>query len=347
VTLPIIWKRRLHNAGGHPASALLADTQGLGETTVKHCANRKIRSLHFIAACAILLSLRMSKADDKIERGSVIPIGQKSAEHVGTPITVDTVTAGTSSRRTRKIALEEFPSNLMDSKSKLIAQDIFDNLSLYRRLPTIELEADRRCYEYFTNHPDVAVSIWRAMEISQVEMSKKSKTIYETDTRDGTKGTVRVLLNTPEHYVVTCHGEFKSPAIKKPIQAIAMMHLKPQFNQSGKVTHQLDMYVSFPSSAVEALARFISPVSNRIADRNFEEISLFVEMMSVAMARQPGWIEQLTTKLDGIKPADSDELLKLTAAIYVDAVKAERTVSQKTVELEEILPPIQTAALPE
>ena len=103
MTLPIIWKRRLHTAGGHPASALLADTQGLGESTVKHCAYRKIRSLHYIAACAILLSLRMTQADDTIERGSVIPIGQKSAEHVGTPITVETVVAGTSSRRTRKV----------------------------------------------------------------------------------------------------------------------------------------------------------------------------------------------------------------------------------------------------
>ena len=158
---------------------------------------------------------------------------------------------------------------------------------------------------------------------------------------------MRVLLNTADHYVVTCHGEFKSPAIKKPIQAIAMMHLKPKFSKTGKVTHQLDMYVSFPSSAIEALARFISPVSNRIADRNFEEISLFVEMMSVAMARQPGWIEQLTTKMDGIKPGDTDELLKLTATIYVDAVKAERSLSERSVTLEEILPPIQTASLPE
>lgn len=307
--------------------------------------------MHWLVLCAVpglLLALPpVIVAQDQIENSSVIPIGQQSSEQIGTRITVETIYSGSSNRRTRNESIEDFPIELMSADSQAIAQEIFDNLSLYRRLPTIELEADRRCYEYFANHPDVAVSVWRAMGISKVEMSKKGRNEYETDTQDGTKGLVRVLLNRPDHYVVTCHGEFKSPAIKKPIQAVAMMHLRPQFQANGKVTHQLDMYVSFPSTAIEAIARFISPVSNRIADRNFEEISLFVEMMSVAMSRQPGWIEQLTLKLDGIQPNDADELLKLTAAVYVDAVKAERAVSQNPVNIQDFLPPTQTAGLTE
>lgn len=310
------------------------------------CAVIRLRHLA-VVACVLLICHQNGRAADRIEQTSVIPIGSKSEEHVGKPISVKTLNSGTSSRRTKQAAIEEFPISQMEECDQAVVRDIFSELSLFRRLPTIQLEADRRCYEYFTNHPDVAVSIWRAMEISKVQMKQTGDREYATDTNDGTKGEVRVLLNTPDHYVVTCQGEFKSPAIKKPIQATAMMHLRPKFHAHGVVTHQLDMYVSFPSNTIEAIARFISPVSNRIADRNFEEISLFVEMMSLAMSRQPGWVEQLTQKLEGIDPGETESLLKLTAAIYVDAVRAERATTSKTFDIKDVLPPTQAVGLQE
>ncbi|WP_417848479.1 hypothetical protein [Thalassoglobus sp.] len=281
-------------------------------------------------------------AENRPETGSVIPIGEKSQEQVGSPILIKTLEAGTSSRRVRRIAVSEFPLHLMEPQSQANAQHILNNLSLYRRLPVIELESDRRCYEFFTNHPDVAVSIWRAMNISNVQMKRESETRFETDTQDGTLGTVHVLLNTPEHYVVTCHGEFKSPAIKKSVQAMAMMHLKPTFRENGTIVHQLDLYVSFPSNAIEAIARLISPVSNRIADRNFEEISLFVEMMSMAMSHQPGWVEKIAQDLDGVRPGDADKLLALTATLYVETARKERIASGMETQVSDILPPVET-----
>src|SRR5690606_20909099 len=133
-----------------------------------------------------------------------------------------------------------------------------------------------------------------------VQMWQTSATSYETDTRDGTIGTVDVLYRHPGSYLVLCHGQFQSPALPKPIQASALMHLQPRFSTDGTVAHHVDLFVSFPSLTVETIAKLVSPVSNRIADRNFEEVSLFVEMMSTAMSRQPGWVEQLAGELEGI-----------------------------------------------
>lgn len=312
------------------------------------CAYDKRTSMHLILICAwsgIISTVGIS--EDSVEKSSVIPIAKKSAENVGTEISVKTLSDGTSSRWVRRNAVNQFPVELMAAESQASAREIMDNLSLFRRLPTIELESDRRCYEFFTNHPDVAVSLWRAMKISQVAMTKKTADTFETDTQDGTRGTVKVLLNTPEHYVVTCEGEFKSPAIKAPVKARAMMHLKPVYTHEGIVTHELDMYVSFPSTAIEAIARLISPVSNRIADRNFEEISLFVEMMSLAMSRQPGWVEQIAMQLEGIQKEDTDKLLKLTAEVYVDAVQKERARLGQSTSVSNILPPTKTVSAQE
>lgn len=272
---------------------------------------------------SICLGEGQVSGDDRQDTSSVIPIRETSADKVGTPLAVRVLEPGNSNRRQKSAAVESFPLHLMPAQNQRIARDILNNVSLYRRLPKLELESDRRCYQYFIEHPDVAVSIWRAMEISNVQMTRRQECVYDTDTLDGTRGTVMLLLNTPQHCIVTCHGEFKSPALKRPIQASAMMHLQPTFHPSGKVTHQLDLYVAFPSTAVDVIARLISPVSNRIADRNFEEVSLFVELMSKAMARQPGWVEQIASELQGVRSEDVDKLLSVTAATYVDALRAE------------------------
>ena len=107
------------------------------------------------------------------------------------------------------------------------------------------------------------------------------------------------------------------------MQARALMHLQPTFapgpNGRTEVTHTLDLFVSFPSQTVEALARLISPVSNHVADRNFEEVSLFIEMMDLAMSRQPGWVERVSQQLNGVEPDAPNSLLQVTAEVYVDA----------------------------
>ena len=309
---------------------------------------RLLRSLAIACAWISGLSFMSSAfAADSAESSSVIPILKSSKQHAGIPIEVETLTQGTSSRRFRRESLRTFPLAQMTPQSQAVACAIFNDLTLYRRLPKISLDVDRRTYEYFTSHPDVAVSIWRAMEISKVMMTEKSPVQYETDTRDGTRGVVDVLLKSPEHYIVVCRGEFKSPALKNPIQATAMMHLQPNYSQAGRVTHQLDMYVSLPSDAIAFIARLISPISNRIADRNFEEISLFVEMMSVAMQRQPGWIESIAEKLEGVSDEAREELLKTTAKVYVDAAKAEAVSLDPHSKIEDIMPPVRVVSAEE
>ena len=78
-------------------------------------------------------------------------------------------------------------------------------------------------------------------------------------------------------------------------------------------THSGDVFVEFPSHAVEAVAKVIAPVSHSIADRNFKQMTLFVHLMSQAMARHPGWIEQIGNKLDGVSPQKQVEFLEVSA----------------------------------
>lgn len=279
-----------------------------------------VLSAVFLNSVASLRAQGPDAATDPEIQGSVIPIAGRSES--APEMSVERLDEGTSARWTRKTASDELPLDQLTAESRATANEILGNVSLFRRLPKVKLQADKRVYEYFAYNPDVAVSIWRAMEISKVQLTQKTPDNYEVNTGDGTVGSVTVLYQGEGHHLILCEGEFQGPGVPRPMQARALMHLQPTFatGPEGRteVTHTLDLFVSFPSQTVEALARLISPVSNHVADRNFEEVSLFIEMMDRAMTQQPGWVEQISTRMNQVDDDDPQQLLRLTAAVYVD-----------------------------
>ncbi|WP_437202221.1 hypothetical protein [Planctomicrobium sp. SH664] len=300
------------------------------------------RNLSVLALAGFVFALRSAPVlaqASASDAESVMPMAQAVGKSNGHRLQVTVLKAGDSSRRQRSAAIDQLPMQHLNPAAQREVQRIVKNISLYRRLPTVELFSDRRVYEYFTTHPDVAVSIWRALDISQVQMFQTGPFDYETDTRDGTLGTVTVLHQSPTSYVILCKGQFQSPALTKPIRAEAVMHLQPHFNDNGTVWHELDLFVSFSSQTVETMAKLVSPLSNRIADKNFEEVSLFVEMMSTAMSRQPGWVEQLAGRLDGVLPERPNQLLSVTAQVYVDAERRRLAAAGQQPTLQAVVPP--------
>ncbi len=268
---------------------------------------------------------------------------------------VTEVKKGSSSRRLRKAAVESLPMPQLHPQHRQAANAILDDMSLFRQLPAFQCELDPRVHDYFTKHPDVAVSIWRAMAISNLHMTQRNGVQYDLDTRDGTTGTVTVLHHSRESCLVLCNGMFKSPYLKNAIHAKSLMHLRTNVANSpdGRtyITHQAELFVSFPSQGVGTVARLISPVSNSIIDRNFQEICLFIHVMWQAMQQQPGWVEQIAGRLDGVQPARKDELIKLTADVYVTGRTDAYRRSGQPISLEVIRPPgpapTQTATAPQ
>ncbi|MCA9075197.1 MAG: hypothetical protein KDA93_09195 [Planctomycetaceae bacterium] len=231
------------------------------------------------------------------------------------------VEKGSSSRRLRQSAIDALPLRNLHPQYRQAANSVLDDMTVFRQLPAFQCELDPRVHDYFTQHPDVAVSIWRAMAISNLQMTQCNNMQYDIDTHDGTTGKVTVLHHSREHCLVLCDGMFKSPYLKNAIHARSLMHLRTNIGNSrdGRtfVTHQANLFVSFPSQGVGTIAKLVSPVSNQIIDRNFQEICLFIHVMWHAMLKQPGWVEQIAGRMDGVHESRKDELVKLTADVYV------------------------------
>ena len=260
---------------------------------------------------------------------------------------VNTIKLGSSTTAVRKQALHDLPLERLSNEARGKAESLLKNIGMFRRLPSLSFEVDPDVYGYFVRNPDVAVATWRAMDISKFNLQEVGPNRYHADAGDGSIGDVELFYHTPEDTLIHCDGAFKSPLLPKPIVARSLMRLQTTFAKEpdGRVigTHSGDVFVEFPSPAIETVAKAISPVSHTIADRNFKQMTLFAHLMSQAMAKHPGWIEVIGNKLDGVDARRKQEFMEVSARSHAIARKRLNT-SVKPVSLftpDEVLAPLR------
>ena len=276
-------------------------------------------------------ALTTSAADQYLLQDTDRQLTQFKAEHqpadqAKIPTEADLITLlnkGSSARFLRKSYLSKIPLDKLTAANRTNAEHVLKDLSMFRALPKIQFDVNHSAYAFFIAHPDVVVSIWREMKLSEFQMWQTGPFSYEVDAGDGTIGTLEVIHQTPKETIVLCSGVYKSPLIAKPITAKALLYLETEYHAGGdqqqdSVSHQVSMFVSFPSQTVEMAAKILAPVSNVILDRNFKEVSIFMHMMSLAMERQPGWVERVAKRLEGVLPIRQPQLLKVAARVYID-----------------------------
>lgn len=255
------------------------------------------------------------------------------------------VHAGTSSGAVKRQAVSDLPLELLSADAKEKAQSIVKGMSLYRRLPTISFEVDRNVYAHFLKNPDVAVSSWRAMGISRLSLETVGPQYYQADAGDGSKGTVEVFYSKPDDTLIYCDGAFKSPILPKPIIARSLMRLQTKFHKEADgrtiATHHGDVFVDFPSQTVETIAKIISPISYSIADKNFKQLTFYAHMMTLAMERQPGWVEAVAGRMNDISREQREEFLQLSASSYLAAKRREAARLGQPLSLDDVLRPLR------
>ncbi len=284
------------------------------------------------AACGLALTSAAFAADspfgtrDASEAAATKALaGEGELDAAFQTLGVLTVKPGTSTYAVRKQAINDLALGELTPEATAKVNGILNNVAMFRRLPTLAFEVDPDVYGHFLRNPDVAVATWRAMEISKFQLRETEPRCFDADAGDGSVGHIQILRQSPSETLIHCDGAFKSPLLPRPIVARAVMRLQTTFAKEadGRIigTHTGDVFVEFPSVAVETVAKVISPVSHSIADRNFKQITLFAHLMTQAMAKHPGWIELIGNKLDGVTEQQRLQFLQVSARSHAIARK--------------------------
>ncbi|MCA8986978.1 MAG: hypothetical protein KDA78_05025 [Planctomycetaceae bacterium] len=227
---------------------------------------------------------------------------------------------GTSDREWKESGLQRLQQIRLTSSGRKTAQKVCDEMSLYRHLPEVRFEIDPETYDYFIGNPDLVVSMWQAMGISAIGLKQVSQYQYQMNNTDGTDCKFFYLKRSQNANVVYCQGKFQSPVLKNPIEAEGVVCVYTKFEKHPDGTtfalHSADAFIAFENGAIETAAKLTSPISNYIADRNFQEISLFMHSMHLSMARQPSWVQELTGRIEPVMPERAQEFDQLTLEVY-------------------------------
>ncbi len=222
---------------------------------------------------------------------------------------------GNSSAAVRRNAAQLVPLNRMTVPNRARAETIIESCSQFRRLPQLRYTVDRAMYTYLLQHPDVAVSTWRAMGISEFQMLQTGEESFQASATDGSAGTADILYQDDQEIVFVCTGLYNNILLPGPLTASALIRfrytLQPYQHGTHLVTQQADVFVHFPSAGIAGLAKLLSPVTNGLMDRNLFEVSLYAAMMSRAVRQDPEWIISMAWDLDGVRPERRGELAKV------------------------------------
>ena len=236
---------------------------------------------------------------------------------------IETVQAGTSSARARRKAEEALPLHALAPAARGRAARVLADHSLFRTLPVLRFPIHSEGLRYFVQNPDAAVALWRELGISACEMWQTGPDSYEADAGDGSIGAFDVLLRSEKDQLVLVRGQFKSPVLAEPVEATCLFHLHTEtaFDAAGEplAVGVASLFVAFPSRAVGAAAKLISPVTSVILDRNFVEVCLFAHLMDRSMQTRPVWVESLAARLEGVLPRRREELSRLSEHVHTAA----------------------------
>ncbi len=308
----------------------------------------RLRQCRVLRSMACLLALAACGANAERLRADDAGLENPAPDRDFPPLHVDILRKGDSSQDALKTAIERLPAGKLTTEQIATVRGVLENRSLFRQLPTLAVEAAPEVHSYFVGNPEAAVGIWQVLKISQFELKKTEPAVWFGDAGDGSEGTIEVLHRDTDSVLLHCDGAYKSPLLPRPIRATSIMHLRvqPKKADDGKtlLVQDLDLFVTFPSQTVDTVARLISPVSHLIADRNFRELTLFIRFMQVAMERQPGWVERTVQRIEGIDRTQREELLNVSARVFVDGRKRELNgEGVQQVGLQEIIAPFQQA----
>lgn len=247
--------------------------------------------------------------------GIPVPAQATDLEELAKRVGIRILAEPTSDSFAMESSRKQIPYRRMSQGAQRRAADLIEQASQYRRMPCLQYEVDRHIYQYLINHPDVAIATWRAMGISKLQMNQTDAFSYEADAADGSEGIADVLWRDGNQCLFLVQGIYKSPILPNPIRASALVWLRYRFVEShdGKtlVNQQVETFVHFPSAAIDTIARLASRVTNAILDRNVFEVSLYARMMSRAADTEPGWLEQLAYRMDGVPNQRRLEMLEI------------------------------------
>ena len=231
----------------------------------------------------------------------------------------------TASNQAKKAAIQSIPFEKLSKTDRARVSKLLTSRNIYRRLPVHVAQCDPKLYDFCLKNPDLVVGIWRAFNITDLDIKKVDNDKYSGRDKEGTKGTVEFLHRDYETTVIFIEGQYDGPLVAKPVAGRALMVLRTGFikNTDGKyyATSQLDTFTQIDNVAIDFFTRTLQPLLGHVADNNFVQTSAFVGSLSRTAETNPAGVKRLREDLKTIDKATLDQFEQVIDGVAARAVR--------------------------
>ena len=243
----------------------------------------------------------------------------KSAQ-AAEPQTAATTVGATSDRSAREDAIRAIPWKRIAEPQRRKLQNVVQNASMYRRLPTRVIDCDPDLFTFLLQHPEVVVNVWQLMGVSKVTLAHVSEQAYQANDGAGTTGNVRYLYtnwgqDAQNLAVIYADGAYDGKPFITPLRAQSVIVLQSgavqETNGRNYVSVRIDSFVRIDQVGVELVAKTVQPWINKTADRNLIETLGFVSTFSQTAEKNPQGMQRLAARLRTVDEPTRDELVHL------------------------------------
>ncbi len=223
------------------------------------------------------------------------------------------------SETARRDAIQSIPFEQLDRDGREKVVSVLQNTAAFRRLPTQVIDCDPHLFLFLVRHPDVAVNIWRVLNLSQLELRQTGSNRFALLEPTGTRLEAEFLYQSPELHVMYGEGTYMGPLLGRPVHGRCILVLRSGYvhETDGRqyVTTRLDTFLQVKETGPDLITKLFHPLAGRTADHNFVQIVAFAGSLSRTAEINHLGVQRLAGQLSDVQPELRVRLSELAADI--------------------------------
>ncbi len=229
-----------------------------------------------------------------------------------------------SSRELRADAIKSIPLDRLSDEARTKILAVVEHPTIFRRLPAKTIECDPDLYRFLIRNPEVIVSMWQLMGITNVHCRRVAPFTHEGSDGSGTTVRMSLLFGSKDTHVFFADGQHEGAVFKRHLNGKCVLVLKTAYQGLGdhhtQVHSRMDFFLQLDNVGAELIAKTVNPLVGKTADNNFGESLNFIGQMSRAAAQKGDGVNLLAKKLTDVEPSVREEFVNVTMNVYQRAV---------------------------
>lgn len=229
-----------------------------------------------------------------------------------------------SAREARELAQELIPFDKLQEPMQDRLWNVVSRTTIHRRMPDQVIPCDPDLYLFFVRNPEVVVSMWQLMGITNMSVKRLQDYVYDATDGQGTQARVELIYGTPDKHVYLADGVYEGQLLKRKAPGRCVLVLRTSYGrdrqQRNQLENQLDAFIQLDNVGTEIVAKTLQPMLGKTADHNFSETLTFVSRLSQAIEKNASGVEKLAAKLKGVEPPVKQKFVEVATAANHRAV---------------------------